>query len=84
MRRRFHLVVQNMPYKNIIFIFAIIGAALVAATSANGPGSPAYTEIIPTRALYKNTPEDMFPPTWPIFPSARPADQAVVVQLVAD
>eukprot|EP00943_MAST-04B_sp_MAST-4B-sp1_P004601 g4601.t1 len=69
-----------MPYKNIIFIFAIIGAALVAATSANGPGSPAYTEIIPTRALYKNTPEDMFPPTWPIFPSARPADQAVVVQ----
>ena len=68
-----------MLCKIILFILAIVGAAKVPATVANGPGS-VYTEIVPTRALYKTTPKDKNPPTWPSFPSATAADQVIVTQ----
>jgi hypothetical protein len=48
-------------------------------TTTTNMGAPAYTEIIPTRALYKGTPPALVPPTWPTFPTTTPAEQTVIV-----
>ena len=75
-------------YDDYCLITCIIGIILMSSFSpfchATTPtttnmGAPAYTEIIPTRALYKGTPPALVPPTWPTFPTTTPAEQTVIV-----